>query len=170
MSDAVGLSVPQRSALKRDISELMPTRLGAGSDPPFSKGVLVSRMKNGQAVVSSVPAANQIYRYVFTTIFNELLFLPFTFVVHSSQQDTFYFVKEDTWRASDDQDQLRRLDGKVNTTFHDGGSNNNPSDVKIHGLSYVKNLRYGTSPEKERKKKKRRFCITRIIFFFIFIS
>lgn len=153
-SDAVGLSAPPRSALKKDVSDLIPDRLGAASDPPFGVGILVSRTKNNQAVVSSVPSANSIYKDVFTTVFNESYFLPFTFVVHSSQQDAFYFVKEETWRAQDDQGQLKRLGGKVNTTFHDSanGSGSGVSDVKIHGPSYVINLRYGTSAEKERQR------------------
>ena len=153
-SDAVGLSAPPRSALKKDNSELIPNRLGAASDPPFGKGILVSRTKNNQAVVSSVPSANSIYKDVFTTVFNESFFLPFTFVVHSSQQDAFYFVKEETWRAPEDQGQLKRLGGQVNTTFHDSsnGSGSPVTDVKIHGLSYVINLRYGTTVEKERQR------------------
>lgn len=166
-SDAVGLSAPPRSALKKDTSELIPTRLGAASEPPFGKGILVTRTKNNQAVVSSVPSANPIYKDVFTTVFNESYFLPFTFVVHSSQQDAFYFVKKEAWRASDDQGQLKRLGGQVNTTFHDtatgtadsggggsnaGGGGNSFIDVKIHGSSFVINLRYGTTPEKERQR------------------
>ncbi|XP_011500847.1 PREDICTED: teneurin-a isoform X2 [Ceratosolen solmsi marchali] len=156
-SDAVGLSAPPRSALKKDISELIPSRLGAASEPPFGKGILVSRTKSGQAVVSSVPSANSIYKDVFTTVFNESYFLPFTFVVHSSQQDAFYFVKEETWRAPEDQGQLKRLGGQVNTTFHDGGGGSavgpgSLADVKIHGLSYVINLRYGTTADKERQR------------------
>jgi hypothetical protein len=156
-SDAVGLSAPPRSALKKDISELIPNRLGAASEPPFGKGILVSRTKSGQAVVSSVPSANSIYKDVFTTVFNESYFLPFTFVVHSSQQDAFYFVKEETWRAPEDQGQLKRLGGQVNTTFHEGGGGGglgpaSLADVKIHGLSYVINLRYGTSADKERQR------------------
>ncbi|XP_058794630.1 teneurin-a isoform X3 [Phymastichus coffea] len=152
-SDAVGLSAPPRSALKKDVADLIPDRLGAASDPPFGVGILVSRTKTNQAVVSSVPAANSIYKDVFTTVFNESYFLPFTFVVHSSQQDAFYFVKEETWRAQDDQGQLKRLGGKVNTTFHDNSNGSGSvSDVKIHGPSYVINLRYGTTAEKERQR------------------
>lgn len=150
-SDAIGLSAPPRSALKKPNSELIPRRLGAASDPPFGKGILVSRLKTGQAVVSSVPSANSIYKDVFTTVFNESHFLPFSFVLHSSQQDAFYFVKERTLHVTDDQSQLKRLGGQVNTTFHDNIANGY-TDVKIHGPSYVINLRYGTTPEKERQR------------------
>ncbi|XP_043269073.1 teneurin-a isoform X3 [Venturia canescens] len=152
--DAVGLSAPPRSALKMDPSQLMPSRLGAASDPPFGKGILVSRTSDGQAVVSSVPAANPIYRDVFTTVFNRSYFLPFTFVVHSAQQDAFYFVKEKTWESGDDKNQLKRLSGQVNTTFHESenGSGSSAVDVKIHGASYVVNLRYGTTAEKEKQR------------------
>ena len=154
-SDAAGLSAPPRSALKKDTSELIPNRLGAGSDPPFGKGILVSRTANGQAVVSSVPTANTIYKDVFTTVFNESYFLPFTFVVHSAQQDAFYFVKEETWKSAEDRGQLKRLGGQVNTTFHQSSNGSGSSslvDVKIHGVSYVINLRYGTTAEKEKQR------------------
>ncbi|EFN60940.1 Teneurin-3 [Camponotus floridanus] len=153
--DAVSLSAPPRSALKKDTSELIPSRLGAASDPPFGKGILVSRTADGQAVVSSVPSANAIYGDVFTSVFNRSYFLPFTFVVHSAQQDAFYFVKEETWRASEDRGQLKRLGGQVNTTFHEnenGSGSSSLIDVKIHGASYVVNLRYGTTAEKEKQR------------------
>ncbi|XP_051159641.1 teneurin-a isoform X4 [Leptopilina boulardi] len=153
-SDAAGLSAPPRSALKKDTSELIPNRLGAASDPPFGKGILVSRTANGQAVVSSVPTANTIYKDVFTTVFNESYFLPFTFV-HSAQQDAFYFVKEETWKSAEDRGQLKRLGGQVNTTFHQNSNGSGSSslvDVKIHGPSYVINLRYGTTAEKEKQR------------------
>ncbi|KAK0097057.1 hypothetical protein PV326_003445 [Microctonus aethiopoides] len=149
--NAASLLAPPRSALKKDPSELIPSHLGAASDPPFGRGILVSRTANGQAVVSSVPAANQIYRDVFTTVFNRSYFLPFTFVVHNAQQDAFYFVKEETWKSVDDRGQLKRLGGQVNTTFHENESGSSV-DVKIHGASYVVNLRYGTTVEKEKQR------------------
>ncbi|XP_063988492.1 teneurin-a isoform X1 [Diachasmimorpha longicaudata] len=151
--DAPSLSAPPRSALKKDLSELIPSRLGAASDPPFGQGILVSRTPEGQAVVSSVPAANTIYRDVFTTVFNSSYFLPFTFVVHNAQQDAFYFVKEQTWKSGPDREQLKRLGGNVNTTFHDNENGSGSSiDVKIHGASYVVNLRYGTTADKEKQR------------------
>ncbi|XP_046486280.1 teneurin-a isoform X2 [Neodiprion pinetum] len=153
--DAASLSAPPRSALKKDAIELAPNRLGAASDPPFGKGILVSRTSDGQAVVSSVPAANAIYKDVFTSVFNRSYFLPFTFVVHSTQQDALYFVKEEVWRASEDRGQLKRLGGQVNTTFHEnenGSGSSSLIDVKIHGASAVVNLRYGTTAEKEKQR------------------
>lgn len=153
--DAASLSAPPRSALKKDAIELVPNRLGAASDPPFGKGILVSRTLDGQAVVSSVPAANAIYKDVFTSVFNRSYFLPFTFVVHSAQQDAFYFVKEEVWRESEDRGQLKRLGGQVNTTFHEnenGSGSSSLLDVKIHGASAVINLRYGTTAEKEKQR------------------
>ncbi|XP_034947958.1 teneurin-a isoform X2 [Chelonus insularis] len=151
--DAASLLAPPRSALKKDLSELLPNRLGAASDPPFGKGILVSRTADGQAVVSSVSVANPIYRDVFTTVFNRSYFLPFSFVVHNAQQDAFYFVKEEIGKAEDDRGELKRLGGQVNTTFHgnENGSGN-IVDVKIHGASYVVNLRYGTTAEKEKQR------------------
>lgn len=155
MTDAKSLSAPSKSALKTDVMDLIPKKIGAASDPPFGRGILVSRTAQGRAIVSSVPAANAIYRDVYTSVFNRSFLLPFTFV-HNIQQDTFYFVKEETWKANDDKGQLKRLQGQVNTTFHEiakeNGSGNNYFDVKIHGLNAVINLRYGTTMEKEKQR------------------
>ncbi|KAJ8933193.1 hypothetical protein NQ318_012076 [Aromia moschata] len=156
MQTAKELSVFSKSALKTDVINLIPKKLGASSDPPFGRGILVSQTDTGQAIVSSVPAANAIYRDVYTSVFNRSHLLPFTFVVHSAQQDAFYFVKEETWKANDDKGQLKRLQGQVNTTFHEiakeNGSGNNYYDVKIHGSNVVVNLRYGTTVEKEKQR------------------
>lgn len=52
--------------------------------------------------------------------------------------------------------QLKRLQGQVNTTFHEiakeNGSGNNYFDVKIHCSNVVVNLRYGTTVEKEKQR------------------
>ncbi|CAH0560894.1 unnamed protein product [Brassicogethes aeneus] len=156
MKTAKELSAPIKSALKTDVMDLVPKKIGGSSDPPFGKGILVSRNDKSQAIISSVPAANAIYRDVYTSVFNRSYILPFTFVVHSAQQDAFYFVKEETWKANDDKGQLKRLQGQVNTTFHEiakeNGSGNNYYDVKIHGSNAVINLRYGTTMEKEKQR------------------
>lgn len=156
MQTAPNLSVFSKSALKTDVIDLVPKKIGASSEPPFGKGIIVSQTDSGQAIVSSVPAANAIYRDVYTSVFNRSYLLPFTFVVHSAQQDAFYFVKEETWKANDDKGQLKRLQGQVNTTFHEiareNGSGNNYFDVKIHGSNAVINLRYGTTVEKEKQR------------------
>ncbi|XP_050083154.1 teneurin-a isoform X2 [Anopheles aquasalis] len=119
------LQLPDFAAsLKSDPLAIGPFRFGSGSDPPFGHGIIVSRSAEpeGYAIVSSVPAANPIYRDVYTSVFNRTRLLPFTFVVHNSLQDAFFFVKEDSWRASEDRQQLKRLQGQVNTTFHDSVS------------------------------------------------
>ncbi|XP_037919215.1 teneurin-a isoform X2 [Hermetia illucens] len=150
------LSAPPKSRLKYDVMNPSPQKIGSDSDPPFGKGIVVSRTLDGQAIVSSVPAANAIYRDVYTSVFNRSKLLPFTFVVHNSQQDAFFFVKEDSWRSSEDRQQLKRLQGQVNTTFHEitreNGSGSNYLDVKIHGVHAVINLRYGTTVEKEKQR------------------
>lgn len=157
-SDYHGLSAPPRSTLKANALNAIPKRVGAAADPPFGRGILVSRTAAGRAVVSSVPAANAIYRDVYTSVFNNTLLLPFTFVVHNSQQDAYYFVKEDAWRAAEDRAQLKRLQGQVNATFHEiakengSGTSGNYLDVKIHGVAAVINLRYGTTAEKEKQR------------------
>ena len=119
--------------LKKDVLNIGKFKIGASTEPPFGKGIIVSRTFEGQAIVSSVSAANAIYRDVYTSVFNRTKLMPFTFVVHNSQQDAFYFVKEDAWRASEDRQQLKRLQGQVNTTFHEitkeNASGNNYLDV-----------------------------------------
>lgn len=144
------------SALKSDAMNIRPHRIGAASDPPFGNGIIVSRSLEGQAIVSSVPAANPIYRDVYTSVFNRTRLLPFTFVVHNSLQDAFFFVKEDSWRAAEDRQQLKRLQGQVNTTFHEGsrenGSGNNQLDVKLHIQNAIINVKYGTTAEKEHQR------------------
>ncbi|XP_015016509.2 teneurin-a isoform X2 [Drosophila mojavensis] len=173
MSDFEQLSAPPRSALKCDVMDPSPRIIGSDTEPPFGKGIVVSRTADGQAIVSSVPAANAIYRDVYTSVFNRSKLLPFTFVVHNAQQDSFFFVKEDAWRASEDRQQLKRLQGQVNTTFHEitrestaaggagaaaGGagagssSGGNYLDVKIHGAHAIINLRYGTTVAKEQQR------------------
>ncbi|KAL9882896.1 teneurin-a transmembrane protein isoform 4-T5 [Glossina fuscipes fuscipes] len=156
MSNFEDLSAPPQSALKYDVMNPNPKTIGSDTEPPFGKGIVVSRTSDGQAIVSSVPAANAIYRDVYTSVFNRSKLLPFTFVVHNAQQDSFFFVKEELWRASEDRQQLKRLQGQVNTTFHEitreNGSGTNYLDVKIHGLHAIINLRYGTTVEKEKQR------------------
>lgn len=148
------LGTPKKSALKSDELNVAPIKIGVSSESPFGKGIVVSRTFDGQAIVSSVPAANAIYRDVYTSVFNRTKLLPFSFVVHNSLQDAFYFVKEDSWRSNEDRQQLKRLQGQVNTTFHEINKENSNAflDVKIHGAHAVINLRYGTTVEKEQQR------------------
>lgn len=153
IADFRSLSIPAMSELKTDALNLAPKRIGSDSEPPFGRGILVSRNSRGRAVVTAVPSANAIYRDVYTSVFNRSHLLPFSLVVHGDQQDVFYFVKEETWRAADDQQQLKRMQGKLNVTFHEATEGGRSySDVKIHGRSSVVNLRYGTSAERERAR------------------
>lgn len=156
LSNFEDLSAPPKSALKFDVMNPKPNKIGSDTEPPFGKGIVVSRTSKGQAIVSSVPAANAIYRDVYTSVFNRSQLLPFTFVVHNAQQDSFFFIKEELWRASEDRQQLKRLQGQVNTTYHEiereNGSGSNYLDVKIHGQHAIINLRYGTTVEKEKQR------------------
>lgn len=154
IADFRSLSIPTMSALKSDsLNNLASKRIGSDSEPPFGRGILVSRNSRGRAVVTAVPSANAIYRDVYTSVFNRSHLLPFSFVVHGDQQDVFYFVKEDTWRAADDKQQLKRMQGKLNVTFHEvTESGRSYADVKIHGRTSIVNLRYGTSAEREKQR------------------
>ena len=66
--------------------------------------------------------------------------------------DSFYFTKGESWRASDDIAQLRRLGSKVNLTVHENQFDATKTmDVKMHMSSgTVINIRYGTEPGRER--------------------
>lgn len=150
------LGSPKKSELKSDELNLPPFKIGVSSESPFGKGIIVSRTLDGQAIVSSVPAANAIYRDVYTSVFNRTKLLPFSFVLHNSQQDAFYFVKEDSWKSNEDRQQLKRLQGQVNATFHEINKENSSGssylDVKIHGPHAIINLRYGTTVDKEKQR------------------
>ena len=157
LSNQGSLETSKKSLLRSDSSPIGQLRIGSSADPPFGKGIIVSRTLDGQAIVSSVPAANAIYRDVYTSVFNRTLLMPFTYVVHNSMHDVFHFVKEDSWRSSEDRQQLKRLQGQVNTTFHDvpnkeNASGSNYLDVKIHGTHVIINLRYGTTVDKEKQR------------------
>lgn len=156
-SQISSLKAAKATELSADSSPFSQIRIGSSADPPFGKGIVVSRSLDGQAVVSSVPAANAIYRDVYTSIFNRSVLMPFTFVVHSSLHDVFHFIKEETWRSSEDRQQLKRLQGQVNATFNEvpnkeNSSKSNYLDVKIHGSHAIINLRYGTTVDKERHR------------------
>lgn len=157
LSSSVNLETFKLSELRSDSSPISQLRIGSSADPPFGKGIVVTRTLEGQAIVSSVPAANAIYRDVYTSVFNRTILIPFTSVVHNSLHDVFHFVKEDSWRSSEDKQQLKRLQGQVNTTFHDVPNKENASggnylDVKIHGTHAIINLRYGTTVDKEKQR------------------
>lgn len=157
LSSQGSLETSKKSELRSNSSPISQLRIGTSADPPFGKGIIVTRTLEGQAIVSSVPAANAIYRDVYTSVFNRTLLMPFTFVVHNSLHDVFHFVKEDSWRSSEDRQQLKRLQGQVNTTFHDvpnkeNSSGSNYLDVKIHGTHAIINLRYGTTADKEKQR------------------
>lgn len=157
LSYQASLETTRKSELRSDSSPIGQLRIGTSADPPFGKGIIISRTLEGQAIVYSVPAANAIYRDVYTSVFNRTLLMPFTFVVHSSMHDVFHFVKEDSWRSSEDRQQLKRLQGQVNTTFHDAPNKDNLNgssylDVKIHGTHAIINLRYGTTVDKEKQR------------------
>lgn len=94
-------------------------RPGSSSDPPFGRGILVSRSSGNRAVIHSVPTANSIYRDVLTSVFNNTFLLPFTLITHGVLQDAFFFVKEEAWRAQEDRAQLKRFGSQFNTTFHE---------------------------------------------------
>lgn len=92
---------------------------GSSAEPPFGRGIVVSRQASNRVVVHSVPTANSIYRDVITSVFNNTQLVPFTLVAHGALQDAFHFVKEDAWRAQEDKAQLKRFGSQFNTTFHE---------------------------------------------------
>nr|XP_018915751.1 PREDICTED: teneurin-a isoform X2 [Bemisia tabaci] len=135
---------------------LFITRLRASAaESPFGHGILVSRTKEGRAIIHSIPTANTIYRDVLTSVFNNTYLLPFTIVVHGALQDAFHFVKEEAWQAAEDKLQLKRFDTEFNITFHEREGETEPHkvlDVRIHRANAIINLRYGTTVEREKQR------------------
>ncbi|KAL1116307.1 hypothetical protein AAG570_005802 [Ranatra chinensis] len=130
-------------------------RPGAEAEPPFGHGILVSRTREGRAIIHSVPSANAIYRDVITSVFNNTFVLPFTLVLHGTLQDAFFFVKENAWRAQEDKAQLKRFETQFNTTFHEKEGETGSGkvlDVRIHRPNAIINLRYGTTVEREKQR------------------
>lgn len=122
---------------------LFITRLRASAaESPFGHGILVSRTKEGRAIIHSIPTANTIYRDVLTSVFNNTYLLPFTIVVHGALQDAFHFVKEEAWQAAEDKLQLKRFDTEFNITFHEREGETEPHKVisipfPLHCHSYL---------------------------------
>ncbi|GIX94004.1 teneurin-m [Caerostris extrusa] len=116
---------------------------------------------NGRAVVRASARAEIIRKDVFSAVFNNCHILDLHLTFHGL--DVFYLVKDNTRRVGDDLNQLQRLgNSAVNTTVHESkqeeGEGLPPSsqphqvDVRIHSHHAILNIRYGTSPEKERQR------------------
>jgi YD repeat-containing protein len=79
----------------------------------FGPGLLVSRMGNGRALVSTVD--NSVVQGVITSVLNGSNFIDF----RSTHQNTFYFVKDNPHKLRDDMEELKRLGGLFNISVHD---------------------------------------------------
>ncbi|XP_035224448.1 teneurin-m-like [Stegodyphus dumicola] len=155
------LTSVQRSKVKRE--QLCDSSLPKISthNVPFGKGITVSNV-NGRAVVRASARAEIIRKDVFSAVFNNCHILDLHLTFHG--QDVFYLVKDSTWRVGDDLNQLQRLgNSAVNTTVHESkqedsdGQNSVPGqqhqvDVRIHSHHAILNIRYGTTPERERQR------------------
>lgn len=102
-------------------SKLSPERVFSWSLIPriaykrsgFGPGLLVSRMENGRALVSTVD--NSVVQGVITSVLNGSIFIDF----RSTHQNTFYFVKDNPHKLRDDMEELKRLGGLFNISVHD---------------------------------------------------
>uniref|UniRef100_A0A8D8XG00 Tenascin-like protein n=1 Tax=Cacopsylla melanoneura TaxID=428564 RepID=A0A8D8XG00_9HEMI len=137
------------------LNKIFANNIGSSAEPPLGSGIIISRSSEGRAIVHSIPKANSIYRDVFTSVFNNTFILPFTTVVHGTLQDTIYFIKEDSWRSAEDKNQLKRLGSQFNITFHSEDRESKSDkvlDVRIHRTNTIINLRYGTTPDREKQR------------------
>lgn len=129
---------------------------------PFGKGITVSSI-GGRAVVRASARAEIIRKDVFSAVFNNCHILDLHLTFHD--QDVFYLVKDNTWRVGDDLNQLQRLgNSAVNTTVHEskqeegdvqgpqGSGHQHQVDVRIHSHHAILNIRYGTTPDRERQR------------------
>nr|XP_015923788.2 teneurin-m-like [Parasteatoda tepidariorum] len=120
---------------------------------PFGAGITVSRIGD-RALVRTSNEADNISKDVFTSVFNNSFLLDLHLVMHG--QDVFYFVKDRTWRVADDLNQLQRLGTAINTTVHEPKpediKTDNHVDVRVHSEHAILNIRYGTTPHKERQR------------------
>ncbi|XP_054706781.1 teneurin-m-like [Uloborus diversus] len=128
---------------------------------PFGKGITVSSV-NGRAVVRASARAEIIRKDVFSAVFNNCHILDLHLTFHG--QDVFYLVKDSTYRVGDDLNQLQRLGSSaVNTSVHEskqeegevakqGPGHQHQVDVRIHSHHAILNIRYGTTPDKERQR------------------
>lgn len=94
----------------------------ANAEPLFGYGIVLSKADDDKVIVNAISSSNPIYRDVLISVFNESFLLPFSLVLHgphSPVQDTFYFVKKDTERASEDKISLKRFGSELNTTLHE---------------------------------------------------
>lgn len=112
----------------------------------FGEGVLISRV-DGKAMVSVVDGVNSVVQDVVTSVFNNSYFLDLHFNIHD--QDIFYFIKDNTLKIRDDQEELRRLGGMFNMSIHEAEHGN---ELKLHNNDAVIYIRYGTDIEQERHR------------------
>ena len=139
---------PTNSALLS--TKAHPTFIISYKEPPFGNFIVLSKQHQKEVEVFSGPGANQIYQNVLTTVLNGSSIVDFQTSSHGL--DSFYFTKSESWRASDDIAQLRRLGSKVNLTVHENQFDATKTmDVKMHMSSgTVINIRYGTESGRER--------------------
>ena len=139
---------PTNSALLS--TKTHPTFILSYKEPPFGNFIVLSKQHKKEVEVFSGEGANQIYQNVLTSVLNGSSIVDFQTSSHGL--DSFYFTKPESWRASDDIAQLRRLGSKVNLTVHENQFDATKTmDVKMHMISgTVINIRYGTEVGRER--------------------
>ena len=127
-----------------------PNFVLSSKEPPFGNYIVLSKQHKRDVEIFSGEGADQIYQNVLTSVLNSSSMVDFKTSSHGF--DSFYFTKAESWRASDDIAQLRRLGSKVNLTVHENAFDATKTmDVKMHMSSgTIVNIRYGTEPGRER--------------------
>ncbi|KAF2364558.1 YD repeat [Trinorchestia longiramus] len=147
--NAISLNAVKVSALRDDF---WPSthKLEISSVPgPFGEGFLVSRV-SGRAVVTAAASANPIFKDVILSVFNNSYLLDLSLYSHSVY--SFYFVKDELWRAKEDRNQLNRLAGEVNITQTSDNGSEKYIDIKLRTKYALIHVRYGTSPVLDTKR------------------
>ncbi|XP_054706826.1 teneurin-m-like [Uloborus diversus] len=109
-------------------------------------GLLMST-NQGRAIVHVLSDASPILRDVMTEVLNDTSYVDVRFSLNG--QDSFYLVQPDQKRVQEDWDQLQRLGTMFNVTMHAGDTH---VDLRLRSPALLLNIRYGGSPEEERKR------------------
>lgn len=88
----------------------------ANKRSPFGTTLLLSRLKSGKTLVSTVD--NSVVQGVLTSVLNGSLFVDF----QSSHFNAYHFVKDNPLKLRDDMEELKRLGG-YNVSLHEAENN-----------------------------------------------
>ncbi|XP_070197746.1 teneurin-m-like isoform X2 [Littorina saxatilis] len=134
----------------------LPKETASPLEPIFGDGVTVSNM-DGKALVNIADIAAEWARNLATVLLNGSEIIDVSFTING--KDVHYFVRSDSSKADLD---LRSLGIHSSLVTYENGVNvsvhrvqhgrRSEIDVRVHSNHTVINVRYGTSPEHEKKR------------------